>query len=136
MSESKSVQVVRMFFEAYGDTYQDVRDSFERYLSPNCEWVNPGMPTAHGRDAILELLDSSHQALGLEGTPVTVRNVAGQDNIVFVERVDKLVGQGGNVLLELPVVGVFEVEGDHIVRWREYADSALFMSLLSGGSSE
>jgi limonene-1,2-epoxide hydrolase len=136
MSELKSVEIVRTFFEAYGDTYQDVRNSFERYLSENCEWVNPGMPTAHGRNAILELLDASHKALGLEGTPVTIRNVAGNENIVFVERVDKLVGPGGHVLLDLPVVGVFEVEGDRIVRWREYADSALFASLLPGLSSE
>ena len=47
-------------------------------------------------------------------------HVASAGDVVFTERIDKLSFGGRDV--ELPVAGVFEVDGERISAWRDYFD--------------
>lgn len=49
-----------------------------------------------------------------------IRSIASSGNVVMVERVDHT--RAGERTVDLPVVGVFELEGGRIKAWRDYFD--------------
>ena len=51
------------------------------------------------------------------------------DPMVVTERVDIFEKEDGGEI-ELPVLGIFEFEGDKIAKWREYFDLNQFMSQM------
>jgi limonene-1,2-epoxide hydrolase len=53
---------------------------------------------------------------------VDISHIIAAGPVVMVERVDHFVGSERTI--ELPVVGVFEVQGGKITAWRDYFDSA------------
>lgn len=57
-----------------------------------------------------------------------IRHQLAAGNLVFNERVDHSVWGGKKV--SLPVLGVFELEGDKIKSWRDYFDMATFTKAL------
>ena len=50
-------------------------------------------------------------------------------NVVIAERVDHITAGAKSV--DLPVVGVFELEGGKIKRWRDYFDMATYQRAMS-----
>ena len=70
-----------------------------------------------GKEAIREFVT------GFENVPpgrLEIRNQVASDTVVMNERVDHLTMNGRPV--ELPIMGVFEIEGGQIKAWREYFD--------------
>ena len=51
-------------------------------------------------------------------------NINGEGNVVFAERLDRTVA--GEVNVDLPCCGVFEMEDGKIKVWRDYFDMATF----------
>jgi limonene-1,2-epoxide hydrolase len=51
-------------------------------------------------------------------------NLASDGAVVFTERVDRM--EFGGKTVELPVTGVFEMEGGRIRAWRDYFDMQMF----------
>lgn len=131
MPEQTNEEIVRAFVTGWGPAYADLRASYERYLADDCVWENPGMPPCKGKAEILALLDGAHQGMGIEATPVDLRNIAAAGPVVFTERMDRLIGADGKVILEgLAATGVFELRDGLIVAWRDYADPREFLSLM------
>jgi len=64
---------------------------------------------------LLDTLGSGMESLDLE-----VRNISVTGNTVMVERIDSWVFNGNEG--SIPVVGVFEIQGDKVKEWREYFD--------------
>ena len=97
------------------------------YLAPTCEYDNVPISKAIGHEEIKAIL-------GMFVSPDSptefriVRQVA-SGNLVMNERVDRLAIGGKTV--ELPVAGVWEVEGDKIVLWRDYFDVGQMNSQLA-----
>ena len=58
-----------------------------------------------------------------------ILNMAEVGDLVFCERVDKTKTTQGDV--DLPCVGVFEMESGKIKVWRDYFDMNTFMSAMS-----
>ena len=48
--------------------------------------------------------------------------IAADGNRVLTERLDRFVRADGSEIAALKVMGIFEVEGDCIVAWRDYFD--------------
>ncbi len=59
-----------------------------------------------------------------EKTDWEIVNIVAQDDLVIAERVDRTVVAGRKV--DLPCVGVFEMENGKIKVWRDYFDMATF----------
>jgi len=57
-----------------------------------------------------------------------VLNISGQGNIVFAERLDRT--RLGDIAVDLPCCGVFEMEGGKIKVWRDYFDMATYTRAL------
>lgn len=53
-----------------------------------------------------------------------LRNVLCAGNLVVAERVDRI--RAGDKFVELPCVGVFELERGKIKRWRDYFDLGIY----------
>lgn len=59
-----------------------------------------------------------------------VVSLASAGNRVLAERVDRIKTSKGNV--DLPCVGVFELEGGKIREWRDYFDLNTYMNAMKG----
>jgi limonene-1,2-epoxide hydrolase len=97
-------------------------------MTPNVRYLNVGMPEMEGHEAIRAGLAGF---LGVS-TKVhwTVHHIAETKNgTVLTERTD--VFEMGPKTVSIPVMGVFEFEGDKISAWRDYFDVPDFQKQLA-----
>lgn len=118
-------QVVRDFCEAW--SRKDAEELLG-YFTEDAVYHNIPMPPVAGKAAIRDVF-------GLflppsESIEWEMRNLAVAGDVVFTERVDRFVIGGRTV--ELPVAGVFEVEGGLIKAWRDYFDFATWQRQTGG----
>ncbi len=73
-----------------------------------------------GRPAIAERINALGS--GIESITLHIHNIGRIGDVVVIERTDEFVYKGHHG--KVPVVGILEVEGDHVKVWREYYDRA------------
>ena len=103
-------------------------DEILGYFTEDAVYHNMPMPPMQGKPAIKTILQ---QII----SPTTwieweTLNMAEAGNIVFTERMDRF--EMGGKKVELPVAGVFEIEGGKIKAWRDYFDMAAWTRQTSG----
>ena len=91
------------------------------FFADDALYHNIPIDPVRGRAEIVETL---RQFIDTDGeAEFEILTLAVDGNRVFTERVDRLAVQGKRV--ELPVAGVFEIDGDgKISAWRDYFDLA------------
>ena len=114
-------EVVTAFIETWdrGDV-----DEMAAFFTDDGSYQNVPREPAVGRDAVRTYMELLTQAIDMTGVDVHLQVAAGP--FVMNERTDHFQYNGEAV--SMPVCGVFEVEGDRIKSWRDYADSAQLMS--------
>ncbi len=95
-------------------------DEIMGYFTEDAVYHNIPMPPAKGKDAIRNTINSFLPMASAVEFKILKSLVAG--NVVMNERVD--IFQMGGKRVELPVAGVFEVNGGKIAAWRDYFDLA------------
>src|SRR2546428_13060696 len=91
------------------------------------------LPPVQGKAGIKTVLDMFLKPA--EAVEFIILKIAeGDDGAVLTERLDKFSLAGKNV--ELPVMGVVEVEGGKISAWRDYFDMAAVAPHAAGGLQE
>ena len=123
---SDNTELVTAFCRAWSN--RDV-DEILGYFAEDAVYHNMPMPPMQGKPAIRAILQQIV-------SPTTwmeweTLNMAEAGNVVFTERVDRFEMAGKKV--ELPVAGVFEIEGGKIKAWRDYFDMAAWTRQTSGG---
>lgn len=112
-------------WEREGGFAEAVRACF----TPQTVWENVGMSKTVGPDEAIALFDGMGAGLS-GGAPLVMRvdtlAIATTGNTVLTERVDHVLGPDGSPAMSIPVMGAFVVEGDRIVAWRDYFDTAGF----------
>ncbi len=93
------------------------------FIAPGCDYRNVPLGTVYGPDGVRAVLEPFF-APTLENEFKVLREVV-QGNVVVVERRDRHRLASGWV--ELPVVGIFEVNDGLITLWHEYFDAATLM---------
>ena len=90
--------------------------------------VYDNVPTnrAEGQAAVEQVITSITQ--NWDETIWEVRTVVASGNVVMVERIDRTRAADNSV--DLPVVGVFEMEEGKIKEWRDYFDVATFRDAM------
>ena len=106
-------------------------ETIERLLADDAVYHNIPVEPAVGREAILGLLNMF--VTPAERVEFRVRNIMGSGDTVLTERVD--VFHLPNAVIELPVMGTFEVKDGKIVAWRDYFDLNQYMSQLQGAGA-
>lgn len=97
------------------------------YFTDDAVYHNMPGPPARGRDAVRRTIEGF--LTGWESTDWQILNIAGAGNVVFAERVDHTDAGGRHV--DLPVVGVFELDGGNISVWRDYFDLNTYVKAMA-----
>jgi limonene-1,2-epoxide hydrolase len=118
------VEVVRAFCAAWSRL--DIEELMT-YFTDDAVYHNMPGPPAAGREAVRKTIERFLR--GWDRTDWEILNVAAAGNLVFAERVDRTDAGGRHV--DLPLVGVFEVEGERIRAWRDYFDQGTYMRAMS-----
>jgi limonene-1,2-epoxide hydrolase len=92
------------------------------YFTDEAVYHNMPGPPARGRDAVRKVIAGF--LTGWERTDWEILHTAATGPVVYAERVDRTDAGGRHV--DLPVVGVFEIEGERIRAWRDYFDLATY----------
>ncbi|MEM7201816.1 MAG: limonene-1,2-epoxide hydrolase family protein [Planctomycetota bacterium] len=108
-------RVVRDFLEAWSRLDHE---ELATYFTEDGVYQNMPLAPAVGRDDVKELIRSFTSTW--TGTTWEVVHVVAAGDLVFVERVDRTRAVGKSV--DLPCVGVFELQDGKIRYWRDYFD--------------
>jgi len=117
-------RIIRDFVAAWSR-----RDATELagYFSEDGVYHNMPMGPVAGRDNVEKLIR------GFIGswteTKWELLHVLCSGSVVIAERVDRI--RAGGKSVELPVVGVFELEGGKIKKWRDYFDMATYQRAMT-----
>lgn len=103
-------------------------DGLMAYFTDDAVYHNMPGPPASGKDAVRATIERFLG--GWQSTEWEILNVAANGSVVFAERVDRIVAEVKQI--DLPVAGVFEVEGDRIRAWRDYFDLATYTRAMQG----
>ena len=125
---SESEQVVRDFCMAW--ERRDI-DELVGFFAKDGIYHNMPMEPAKGHDAIrgvMNMFVPLSKEISFE-----ITNMASVGDVVFTERVDRFVMEGGTI--EIPVAGVFEIEEGKIRAWRDYFDMQTFMNQMPSAGS-
>ena len=118
---SGNSDIVTGFMQAWGN--RDL-EAIMAHFSEDAANANVPMGPPHvGKPAIRAFIEGFVGAAN-EIKFIVHNQVEGTDGVVMNERTDILAFEGNRV--ELPVMGVFEFEGDKIKAWRDYFDMAQF----------
>ncbi len=123
---SENTDLVTAFCRAWSN--RDV-DEILGYFTEDAVYHNMPMPPMQGKPAIKTIL----QQIIAPTTWIEweTLKMAENGNVVFTERVDRF--EMGGKRVELPVAGVFEIEGGKIKAWRDYFDMAAWTRQTGGG---
>lgn len=125
MADNK--ELVREFCRAFSrrDT-----DEILGFFTDDAVYHNMPMPPVRGKAAIRTVLDMFLKPA--ESVEFIVLHMAADGDTVLTERLDRFVMGGKTV--ELPVAGVFEVQGGKIAAWRDYFDMATWTRQTAASS--
>jgi len=98
------------------------------YFTEDAVYHNIPMDAVQGRAAIKDFIAGF--VAGFDGIDFTVHRQVSDGNLVMNERTDVLRRKDG-AAIPLPVTGVFEIENDRIVAWRDYFDMATITTAFS-----
>ena len=123
---SDNTDLVTAFCRAWSN--RDV-DEILGYFSEDAVYHNMPMPPMQGKPAIKTILQQIV-------SPTTwieweTLNISESGNVVLTERLDRF--EMGGKKVELPVAGVFEIEGGKIKAWRDYFDMAAWTRQTGAG---
>jgi len=96
--------------------------AIRRYFTPNTVWVNEGISRTTGVDEAIAFLERPNRSTSIAAVHFDMLAIAADGNRVLTERLDRFVRTDGSEIAAIKVMGIFEVVGDHIVAWRDYAD--------------
>ncbi len=117
-------RIVRDFITAW--TRLDAKE-IAAFFTEDGVYHNIPMAPIVGRDNVLALIS------GFIGswtqTKWDILNILCSGNVVIAERVDHI--RAGDKSCDLPVVGVFELEGGKIKRWRDYFDMGTYQRAMT-----
>lgn len=118
-------QVIREFIAAWSRLDAE---ELVTYFTEDGTYYNMPIQPVSGRENLQGFIHNFLQSW--EQTEWEILNIVAQGDLVMAERMDRTVVAGRTV--DLPCVGVFEMENGKIKVWRDYFDMATF----TGGAQE
>ncbi|KUO54371.1 MAG: limonene-1,2-epoxide hydrolase [Sphingomonadales bacterium BRH_c3] len=123
MDRNDNVAIISKFIAAWSRLDADELVSF---FADDGIYHNMPIGPVQGRDALRQFIRAF--LAGWTETEWDILTIAASGDIVFAERLDRIIANGKAV--NLPCCGVFELEGGKIKVWRDYFDMATYRAAL------
>jgi limonene-1,2-epoxide hydrolase len=120
--------LVREFFDATVATSQGFWSSFDDYFDETTVWENIGIARTVGPTEAAAFARAF--PIRFDHMRIDDLVLSGVGNRVYAERLDHFCAQDGAIILTVRALGVLEIEGGKIVRWRDYFDTAGFAAAV------
>ena len=117
-------EIVREFVEAWSTL--DAEKLADYFTEDGCYYNMPTQPVK-GREAVRGFIQNF--LANWTDTQWDILNMAEAGDVVFCERLDRTKTTAGDV--DLPCLGVFEMQDGKIKEWRDYFDLGTFMKAMS-----
>jgi limonene-1,2-epoxide hydrolase len=127
---STNEHLFREVLSANCESVAAAQAAVRKYFTEDCVWQQSGLPTTTGPEEAVALLDSLVDSIGYASLEVEYLHVAGNDDVVFTERLDWMVSKDGTRLGPVVVVSVTEFRDGKICAWRDYYDTTGFAHML------
>lgn len=98
------------------------RPAIRRWFTPETRWVNEGLAITPGVDEAIALIDGFEDSVDIAAIHIDMLTIAANGSHVLTKRLDRFDQADGTELGRAMVMGIFEVEGDKIIAWRDYFD--------------
>ena len=121
---NSNAEIVREFVERWSNL--NPAELADYFTEDGCYYNMPIQPIK-GKQAV-EAFIADFAGTWTE-TNWDIINLVESGDVVFCERVDRTKSSGGDV--DLPCVGVFEMENGKIREWRDYFDLQTYMGAMS-----
>jgi len=105
------------------------RSAIRQWFTPETVWVNEGVGVTTGIEEAIAMIEASEKTTGVATVHFDMLAIAADRNRVLTERVDRFERTDGSEILAAKVMGIFEVDGDHIIAWRDYFDTGIVQKL-------
>lgn len=125
VNSAENMVIVRTFIDTWPNL--DV-DRIVEFFAQNGVYHNMPMEPVRGQENLRTFI-----AAFLESWTETsweILSIASTGNVVFVERIDRIIAHGKAVAL--PCCGVFELENGKIKVWRDYFDMDTYRRSIAG----
>lgn len=118
-SESKNESIIREFVAAWSRL--NARELANYFTEDGTYYNIPAQPVS-GRENVQQFIAGFTS--NWTRTDWDLLHICARGNLVFTERLDRT--KVGEIAVDLPCCGVFEMEGGKIKIWRDYFDMATF----------
>jgi limonene-1,2-epoxide hydrolase len=114
------IETVTAFCAAFPE--DDGKIAIRRWFTPKTVWVNEGVSKTTGIEEAIAFLERPNRSPSIAAVHFDILAIASDGNRVLTERLDRFVRSDGSEVAAVKLMGIFEVEGNHIVAWRDYFD--------------
>ncbi|WP_299717615.1 limonene-1,2-epoxide hydrolase family protein [Tardiphaga sp.] len=114
------VETVTAFSAAIAE--DNGKAAIRRWFTPKTVWVNEGVSTTTGIEEAIAFIERPGRSPDIAAVHFDMLAIAADGNRVLTERLDRFVRADGSEVAAVKVMGIFEIEGDCIVAWRDYFD--------------
>jgi limonene-1,2-epoxide hydrolase len=114
------IETVTAFCAAFSKDHG--KSAVRQWFTPETVWVNEGISVTTGIDEAIAALEAVEKSVGIKDADFDMLAIAADGNRVLTERLDRFKRADGSEIGAAMVMGIFEVDGDHIVAWRDYYD--------------
>ena len=124
---SENMKIITEFVNSWSRL--DAHELASYFTDDGCYYNVPTQPI-RGREAVEAFIKGF--TASWTATQWDILNIAGNGDVVFCERIDRTQTVNGNV--DLPCLGVFEMQDGKIKEWRDYFDLQTFMGAMTGSA--
>jgi limonene-1,2-epoxide hydrolase len=123
---SDAIDLIQRFCDEWGKG--SGVDAIIDYFTDDAVYHNIPVAPVTGKDGIRATIEMF--TTGVDRMEFRMVNIAGTGDTVLTERVDAFFM--ADKVIELPVMGTFEVRDGKIAAWRDYFDLNQYMSQVAG----
>jgi limonene-1,2-epoxide hydrolase len=127
---SSPIGIVTDFCNAFPEN--GGRPAIRKWFTPQTVWTNVGISSTTGIEAAVGMVDELEKSAGISTVRIKMLAIAADGNRVLTERLDIFERADGSEIGRVTLMGIYEIEGDRLVAWRDYADLNA-VSKLAGG---
>lgn len=124
------VEIVTEFCAAFVE--DGGRPAIRRWFSPTTVWNNVGIASTTGVEEAIDFIDELEKSMGITTVRIEMLAIAAHGNQVLTERLDIFERADGSEIGRTTLMGIYELDGDRITSWRDYAHPNA-MSIAAAG---